>query len=225
MDEKKVVNKYSNRCENLMRNNMGIYPDGMCFTVKSTMIEDAVYGILKENNVDISNITVRCVLKDEYRGSHDITNAGRQTQLPFVVILFRSLNEKNDIETKHRGDLTAIKNIRKMLNNFQDNAQFTLREENPLNDVLVNFTFDHRVHWEFQKKSMRAYTILDSDTIMALCFAKDRNEVNRYVFDIVKKPFGYKNFETGQREFAMRILITETKPKNKPRIDLISTMR
>lgn len=211
----------------LFSNNMGIAPTGAIWDISSERIEDCITRWLEHKGLDTSSLTVRCVLANRCGNNRMMIKAANQTKLPFLVILFRNLAE--DDYTKEGGIDKAVRNnIARMLNNFQDSAQFRLKEDGKLNQVLQSLLPNPNSHieWELQRKNQVAYTVIDSDVVVSLCFNIPLKEIQNWTMDfLTQKPRTRRNPATGREEFIYRVALSKVQPKGKPKVDPINFLR
>lgn len=219
-ETKKTVNP-------LFANNMGIAPTGTIWDISSEKIEDCITRWFEHKGLDTANLTVRCVLTNRCGNNRMMAKAAAQTNLPFLVILFRNLAD--DDFTKEGGiDNSVRKNIARMLNNFQDSAQFRVKDNAKLNQVLQTLLPNPNGHveWELQKRNQVAYTVIDSDIAMALCFSIPLKDLQNWTVDfLTQKPRTRKNPVTGREEFIYRVAVSKVPPKGKPKIDPVNFIR
>lgn len=209
----------------LFRNSMGIQPSGVVYDFTSDKIENTVLRWLEDNGCDTSNLVVRCVDKSSINTNKAIARFAARTQLPFVVILFRSIT--NDDYTVQGGmDASVRKNILRSLNNMQDTAQFILKDNSKLNGLISKINNDSdKPHWTLQRKQQQAYTVLSSDNVMALCFCLGVNEAKDYVIDFVHKPKTRMNPNTRRTEMAFKVVLSRVPAKRRPVVDPINYIR
>ena len=211
--------------ESLVANNMGIYPRSVVYDINSTMIEDCVMKFLERQGINTSEIMVRAILKSDVRGADSMAKAASRTALPYIVVLFKHIVENEDYERVGGASSKARADLIRVLKNFQDNAQFKLKENVPLNTALKKLNYGMNPEWEIQKKANYAYTVMDSDGVTSLMFNKTPDEIKDYVFDFISKPKSRVNMDTRRKEFVVSIAVSRNRPKSKPQVDPINFIR
>lgn len=211
--------------DSLVANNMGIYPRSVVYDINSTMIEDCVLRYLERQGINTSEILVRAILKGDVRGADSMAKAASRTALPYIVVLFKHIVENEDYERVGGTSSKARADLIRVLKNFQDNAQFKLKENVPLNTALKKLNYGMAPEWEIQKKANYAYTVLDSDGVTSLMFNKTPDEIKDYVFDFIAKPKSRMNMDTRRKEFVVSIAVSRNRPKSKPQVDPINFIR
>ncbi len=162
--------------DQLLENNMGLSPIATVFKFPSTVVENTLNRWLESKGINTNSIIIRAILKDEWRDAGTLAKASHNTNLPFLVVLFKQLVDEEDYSNEGGLQSDVMKNLRYGLNNFRDFSQFHMKQNTPLNKVLCDFAGRDSVDWVLQKKARRAYTVLDSDAVMALCFKLPKNE-------------------------------------------------
>lgn len=223
-EEKKQQAKPAQK-DQLLVNNMGLSPSATVFNFPSTLVEKTILRWLESKEIDTSSITIRVILKDEWRGAQALTKASNTTQLPFLVVLFKQLVEDNDFDIKGGLGSDVMRQLRAGLNNFRDFSQLELRDDTPLNRLLTSFNGGRKVIWNLVKKSRRAYTVLDSDSVMALCFDLPKNEFGNYQFDFLDKPRSRVNPENHRKEFWLNVAFSRARHKRRPTQDPLNDIR
>lgn len=209
--------------EELTANNMGIFPRSVVYDINSSQIENAIMRFLDKKGIPTDNLIVRCILKEAATGP--MYKAARDTKLPFIVVLFKRIVENEDYE-RFGGTSREVRiNLNRVLKNFQDNAQFRLKEDVPLNTVLKLFNGVRNPQWFIQKKANYAYTMLDSDGVLGFIFNKSPEVMSGYVFDFIVKPKSHMNMDTHRKEFVMTVAVTKQRPKSKPDVDPVTLIR
>ena len=211
--------------ENLVANNLGIYPRSVVFDINSNMIEDCVMRFLEKQNINTNGIMVRAILKHEVRGADSMAKAASRTALPYIVVLFKHIVENEDYERVGGTSNKARANLIRVLKNFRDNSQFRLKDDVPLNSALKMLNYGMNPEWEIQKKANYAYTVLDSDGVTSLMFNKTPDDIKDYVFDFIDKPKSRMNLDTRRKEFIVSIAVSRNRPKSKPQVDPINFIR
>lgn len=211
--------------EELTENNLGIYPRSVIYDINSSAVEDAILRYLEKKGINTSEMIARCILKEEASGSSFMYKAARNTKLPFIVVLFKRIVENEDYERIGGTRREVRVNLSRVLKNFQDNAQFKLKEDVPLNTVLKIFNNNAAPEWYIQKKNNYAYTLLDADGVMSFLFNKSPETMSNYVFDFIVKPKSHMNIDTRRKEFVMSVALTKQRPKSKPMVDPINFIR
>ena len=224
-DEKNLQGKPAAQKDQLLINNMGLSPSAAVYNFPSTLMERTIIRWLESKQIDTSSIIVRVILKDEWRGAQSLVKASNTTQLPFVVVLFKQLVEGNDFVIEGGLGSDVMKQLRVGLNNFRDFAQLNLREDTPLSRLLTSFNGGKKINWNLVKKSRRAYTVLDSDAVMALCFDLPKNEFGNYQFDFLDKPRSRVNPENHRKEFWFNIAFSRARHKRRPTQDPLNDIR
>ena len=225
MSEVKPNQKPARPKDQLLENAMGLSPCAVVYRFPSSVIEDTILRWLESKSINTSSIMVRVILKDEWRGATSLAKASNTTNLPFLVVLFKDMVENDDFSIEGGLSSDIMRNIKAGLNNFRDFSQLHLRENTPLNKLLTEFNSDHKVVWNLQKKSRRAYTVLDSDSVMGLCFKLPKNEISNYTFDYLEKPHSKVNPETRRKEFWSNVAISRVRAKRRPMQDPLSDIR
>ena len=210
--------------DQLLENNMGLSPVAAVYRFPSTVIENTLTLWLESKGIDVDNIIIRAILKDEWRDSSTLEKASRNTNLPFLVVLFKQLVNEEDYDNKGGLRSDVMKNLRLGLNNIRDFSQFHMKQSSPLNKVLSDFS-GRSVDWTVQKKARRAYTVLDSDAVMALCFKLPKNEITNYQFDFLEKPHSRINPETRHKEFMFNVAFSRVRAKRRPVQDPMNDIR
>lgn len=223
MSEEKTNQKPKQK-DQLLDNAMGLSPQAVVYSFPNTLIEETVTRWLEARGINTDNIMVRVILKDEWRNAVSLAKAANLTKLPFLVVLFKQMVEDDDFEVKGGLGSDIMKNLRAGLNNFRDFTQLHLRDNTPLNKLLTEFN-GRKVDWELQKKSRRAYMVLDSDSVMCLCFKIQKNEIGNFTFDYLEKPHTKLNPETRRKEFWSKIAISRTRSKRRPTQDPLNDIR
>jgi hypothetical protein len=214
--------------DKLFENNMGLNPSAVVYQFGSNLIEKTVMAWLKARHIDgVDNGTVyvRAILKSEWSDRRTLVKPSNSTKFPFLVVLFKELDEGTDFFMTGGMDAEVRNNIRAMLNNFRDSAQFHLKEDTPLNKLLTEFNGNHKVTWYPQKKTRRAYTVLDTNAVMGLCFKLSRNELTQYTWDYLENPKSKFNPDTRRREFWSNIAFSRTKSKRRPEHDPLNDIQ
>lgn len=202
--------------DQLLDNAMGLSPVATVYRFPSTVIEETVMKWLNARGINTNSIIVRVILKDEWRDASSLVKASNNTKLPFLVVLFKQMDEGSDFNITGGLDAEVRNNLRAGLNNFRDSSQLHLREDTPLNKLLSGFNGNHKVYWNLQKKSHRAYTVLDSDSVMAMCFNLSKQDIGNYTFDYLEKPRSRVNPETRRKEFWSNIAFSRVRSKRRP---------
>lgn len=223
-EEKKQQQKPAINKDQLLVNNMGLAPSAAVFTFPSTLMERTILKWLEAKGIDTNSIIVRVILKDEWRGAQSLVKSSSSTQLPFLVVLFKNLVEDDDFAITGGLGSDVMKQLRAGLNNFRDFSQLQLRDDTPLNRLLTSFN-NGKVNWNLVKKSRRAYTVLDSDSVMALCFDLPKNEFNNYQFDFLDKPRSRVNPENHRKEFWFNVAFSRARHKRRPVQDPLNDIR
>ena len=201
--------------DQLLENAMGLSPIATVFYFPSSVIEDTILKWLESKRINTSSIMVRAILKDDWRDKNSLVKASKNTRLPFLVVLFKQLDEGTDFNITGGLDPEVRNNLRAGLNNFRDSAQLHLNDDTPLNKVLTDFN-GHKVYWNLQKKVRRAYTVLNSDSVMAMCFKLAKADISNYQFDYLDKPHSKVNPETRRKEFWSKIAFSRVRGKRRP---------
>jgi hypothetical protein len=218
------VNKANAELEGLLANNMGINPCAVVFNVNSEKIEDSLLTMLEKNGIeDVNSMMVRCVLKKDIRFSKQLQEAGQRTKLPFVVVLFKNVSNR-DLKISGGLDKEVRNNIRHALSNFRDNAQIDLVNDDKLNKIVGQLTYKNHVNWKLKRQQQMAYTVLDSDKVMCACFAKRPEEVSQYLFDFLGDPKSRRNMNQGKSDFYLKIVVSKMRTRNRPKVDPINML-
>jgi len=220
--------KEQKKKDKLFENNMGLNPSAVVYQFSSNLIEKTVMAWLKARNIDgVENgsVYVRAILKSEWSDRRTLVKRSNDTKFPFLVVLFKELDEGTDFFMTGGMDAEVRNNIRAMLNNFRDSAQFHLKEDTPLNKLLTDFNGDHKVTWFTQKKNRRAYTVLDTNAVMGLCFKLSRNELTQYTWDYLQPPKSKFNPDTRRKEFWSNIAFSRTRSKRRPEHDPLNDIQ
>lgn len=219
-----MVNRAQKEYEQLVDNSMGILPYAVVYEFSSERVEETIMRWLESKGIDTSSIVVRCVLKNRITNNAKIVRASHRTQLPFVVLLFKSLSENDDYTVEGGVNKNVLRNIARTLHNFKDSSQFRLKTETPLNKVLSILNGDN-LDWELDKRSNRAFICLDSDSVVGLCFKKNPQEFSNYVVDFITKARTRTNMRTNYEEFTICVAISRNRAKKKPAVDPIKFLR
>lgn len=211
--------------DQLLENNMGLSPIATVFKFPSTVVENTLNLWLESKGINTNSIIIRAILKDEWRDAGTLAKASHNTNLPFLVVLFKQLVDEEDYSNEGGLQSDVMKNLRYGLNNFRDFSQFHMKQNTPLNKVLCDFAGRDSVDWVLQKKARRAYTVLDSDAVMALCFKLPKNEIGNYQFDFLEKPKSRINPETRHKEFMFNIAFSRVRAKRRPIQDPMNDIR
>ena len=212
------------KVDQLLQNNMGLKPIATVYRYPSGVVEETVTNWLESRGINTNSIMVRVIPKDEWRGATTLAKAANSTHLPFLVVLFKQLVEEDDYAIEGGLKTDVMNQLKAGLNNFRDFSQFHLRENTPLNKVLTEFN-GHKVNWILQKKQRRAYTVLDSDMVMAMCFKLPKNEISNYQFDFLEKPVSKVNPETRRKEFWFNVAFSRVRAKRRPMQDPLNDIR
>ena len=208
----------------LLNNSMGLIPSATVWDIYSRDIEKTVTRRLEKGGINTDSITVRCILTSNVGASRHLSRAAESTNLPFLVVVFKTLVADDDYEIRNQMKPQVRDILRRNLNNFTDNMQLTMKDDTPLNRILCAIN-RRRPHWELMKGKKTAYTILDSGAVMQLCFKIEDREINNYVFDFLNRPKSRLNPETRQQEFMLRVAVSRTRARKKPAIDPINMIR
>ena len=211
--------------DKLLENNMGLSPSAVVYQYRSSLIEDTVMQWLEARGINTNSIYVRAILKSEWNDRKTLVKAANNTKFPFLVVLFKDLDEGADFVITGGLEAEVRNNIRAALNNFRDSAQFHLKEDTPLNRLLTDFNGDHKVVWYPQKKTRRAYTVLDTNSVMGLCCKLTRNEIPQYTWDYLEIPKSRFNPETRRKEFWSNVAFSRVKSKRRPEHDPLNDIR
>ena len=211
--------------DQLLENNMGLSPIATVFKFPSTVVENTLNLWLESKGINTNSIIIRAILKDEWRDAGTLAKASHNTNLPFLVVLFKQLVDEEDYSNEGGLQSDVMKNLRYGLNNFRDFSQFHMKQNTPLNKVLCDFAGRDSVDWVLQKKARRAYTVLDSDAVMALCFKLPKNEIGNYQFDFLEKPVSKVNPETRRKEFWFNVAFSRVRAKRRPMQDPLNDIR
>ena len=216
--------------QQMFTNAMNIYPIAAVYEFSSGLIENAVLRYLEAKGIDTNTINVRCVLKKEFANNEKLIKAAQRTDLPFVVVIFKKFIENEDCVVRGGVSASIKRNITKMLNNFQDSAQVEMIEDTPLNRVISFINYGENkanrpVHWEIKKRNQMVYTVLDSDSVMAICFKLNPNDISNWVFDFLKEPKSVFNNETRCKEFLVTVAMSRLRTRNKPKVDPMNYIR
>lgn len=211
--------------EQLTTNALNIYPIATVYQFSSNLIENAIMRYLEAKGVNTKGVDVRCILKKECGNNERLIKSAQRTNLPFIVVLFKQLVENEDYVTRGSVSASVKKNITKMLNNFQDSAQVEMNEDTDLSRVVSMINNGRPVHWTLQKRNQLAYEVLDSDSIMAICFKLNPNDVTNWVFDFLNEPKSVFNNETRRKEFVITVAQSRMRSRKRPAQDPINFIR
>ena len=209
----------------LLNNSMGLIPSATVWDISSRDIERTIIRRLEKDGINTDSIIVRCISTAEVGASRRLARAAEATNLPFLVILFKNLIADDDYEVHNQMKPQVRDILRRSFNNFTDSMQLHMKEDTPLNRILYAINNNHRPHWELMKGKKSAFTVLDSGSVMQLCFKIGNNEINNYVFDFLNRPKSRLNPETRQREFMLRVAVSRTRARKKPATDPINMIR
>lgn len=223
-NERSQQEKYS-ELKSLLANNLGIEPRAVVYSFPSERIEDSILRWLEQKGgIDTSNMSIRCVLKKNVGFSNILKSAADKTGLPFIVVLFKAITNQ-DLNVEGGIGHEAKNNISHALNNFHDQAQITVKNNPKLNSLISGLTSKGNVKWKLIRKRQTIYTVLDSDKVMCVCFAKKPEEVNQYLFDFIGEPKVRRNMNKNQDDFYITVALSKMRARKHPKIDPMNFIR
>lgn len=209
----------------LLDNAMNLEPIAVVYQMRSELLEKTVLRWLESHGINTKSIMIRALLKDDWKGATTLAKAANSTNLPFLVVLFKQMVEDDDFNVEGGLSAATMKNLRSGLNNLRDFSQLHMRENTPLNKLLTSFNGGSRIQWNLQKKKKTAYTVLDSDSVIAMCFKIPKNEISNFQFDILNRPQSKFNPDTRRKEFVLKFAYSRVPSKRRPMQDPLNDIR
>ena len=82
----------------LLNNSMGLIPSATVWDIYSRDIEKTVTRRLEKGGINTDSIIVRCILTSNVGASRHLSRAAESTNLPFLVVVFKTLVADDDYE-------------------------------------------------------------------------------------------------------------------------------